>query len=347
MEQEILQLPQMEELPQISNIDKPLRIKKQSYIWALPEIEDDNGKVIAPYRKFFIDNKVALTLIRKRELVTKKNRDQFFVFTGPEGSGKSTLAFQFARFINPSTTLANVCLDPEEFPKLIGSLGKGECAVLDEAFSGLASTRAQSRINHLLKSIFMEARQRNLFIFIILPSMFYLDKYILLERASVLFHTYFKKDVRGRYAIYNKGQIKKLELFGRKSRNMNVCRPFHRTRFSPTFVFDAENEDKNFIAYNKMKRDSFLGKVNQEKKTMRGPGLNYTQEQNAFEQRDKAIYEMRNRMEIPVKEIARIFGISIDIVYESYRKYLITKQIQEKVDKLYKGMEESSVSVTA
>lgn len=175
--------------------------------------------------------------------------------------GKSTLAMQHARFLNPATTLDNVTMDPEKFPEMISAATKGEVCILDEAFTGLASIKAQSKINYVLKSIFMEVRQKNLFIFIVLPSMFYLDKYVLLERANVLFHSYFKNNQRGFYAVYPPFKIKSLELYGRKSRNMNVTSPWYRGGFYDNFIFDAPGETTQFERYKKMKMASFTKKA--------------------------------------------------------------------------------------
>ena len=54
---------------------------------------------------------------------------------------------------------------------------KNEVVIYDEAHRGMASARSLSEINKILKDLMMEMGQRNLFVVIVLPTIFLLDKY--------------------------------------------------------------------------------------------------------------------------------------------------------------------------
>jgi hypothetical protein len=62
----------------------------------------------------------------------------------------------------------------------------------------------------------MEMRQKNLFVFIVLPTIFLLDKYVALWRTVGLFHVYSKKGKRGFWIFFNRRKKKLLYLNGKK-----------------------------------------------------------------------------------------------------------------------------------
>jgi len=147
-----------------------------------------------------------------KEKIIKKDKDLVLIFDGDEGSekstfafhsGKLTFAFQIAKYLDPSFNIERVCMDPSEFIHVINKADKGQVViyVYDEDYGTL------SEINNLLVSMMMETRQKNLIVFIVLSTIFLLDKYITLWRAKGLFHIYEK---RGRcfWIFYNKREIK-------------------------------------------------------------------------------------------------------------------------------------------
>ncbi|KKK76205.1 hypothetical protein LCGC14_2865980, partial [marine sediment metagenome] len=76
---------------------------------------------------------------------------------------------------------------------------------------------AMSKMNRFLVRKLMECRQKNLFIIIILPTIFLLQKYVGIFRSRALFHVYVtRKGVRGYYRVYNESNKKLLYLLGHK-----------------------------------------------------------------------------------------------------------------------------------
>lgn len=187
---------------------------------------------------YYLDDTTYHTLIKKRKLIRKKDNDYLMLVCGDTGTGKSTLAFQLAKAVDPSFNLSRVAFTPQNFAKVISHATPGQAVLFDEAFSGLSSMGAGKRDGMYLKNIIMECRQRRLFIIIVLPSLWALDKYVLLERAKTCFVTYIKKDRRGQCAVFDRNGIKWLELRGRKARDYHVTSPRYRFRFSGSFSLD-------------------------------------------------------------------------------------------------------------
>lgn len=148
--------------------------------------------------------------------VKKKDRDWVVVIDGEEGSGKSVLAFQIAKILDPNFSVDNVAFTANDFIRIVKNAKKFSCVVFDEAFTGLSSRASLSEMNRLLVSLMMEMRQRNLFIIIVMPTFFMLDKYAVLHRARGLFHVKLRNDKRGYWNYYPKKKMKVLYLKGKQ-----------------------------------------------------------------------------------------------------------------------------------
>ena len=118
---------------------------------------------------------------------------------------------------------------------------KHRCIIFDEAFRGFSSRAALSEINKLLIQLVMEMRQKNLCVFIVLPTFFMLEKYIALSRSAGLFHIYMNKLQRGYYVLFNKKNKQRLYLKGRRDMNMNAIKyPNFRGRFMNKYPIDEK-----------------------------------------------------------------------------------------------------------
>jgi hypothetical protein len=62
------------------------------------------------------------------------------------------------------------------------------CLVFDEAFRGLSNRATLSKVNKLIVQALMECGQKNLVLFIVLPSFYLLDRYPAVLRSNALFH---------------------------------------------------------------------------------------------------------------------------------------------------------------
>ena len=155
----------------------------------------------------------------KEGRLKRLDTDRIYIVDGRERTGKSVFAFQNACYIDPSLAteegLKRICFTPEEFLKAIkdtnSTTTETKAIVFDEAFRGLASRAAMSKINKKIIAALMEVGQKNLVIFIVLPSFFMLDLYAAMLRSSALFHV--KKELNSNkryYLVYSynkKGQL--------------------------------------------------------------------------------------------------------------------------------------------
>jgi len=240
---------------------------------------------------WLVDNLVKRELDKIRYKVLKKDFDFVGVVDGREGSGKSVLALQLAGYLDPNFNLDNVVFTSDDFIKKIKdpNTKKGECIVLDEGFNAINSRSAMTEVNRSMGAIATEMRQKNLFIFIVLPSYFDLDKQFALHRASSLFHVYLKNGMdRGQYLIFPRRHKLNLYLNGKKTYNYSKPKsPFPPCKFTKYYVVNEE-------AYRKKKGEAF------KKRTVSNQARNWINQRNSYV---KFIYKT---LGLSQEEIARI-----------------------------------------
>jgi hypothetical protein len=149
--------------------------------------------------------------------IVKKDWDMMFLFDGNEGVGKSTCAQQMALLVDPTFNISRICFTPIELNRSIKAATRYQAVVYDEAYTGLSSRDTMSVINKTLVKMFAEIRQKNLFIFVVMPTFFDLDKYMALWRSRALIHCYTAKDFeRGYFGFYNIDRKKDLYILGKR-----------------------------------------------------------------------------------------------------------------------------------
>lgn len=105
-----------------------------------------------------------------------------------------------------------------------------------------------SKVNRTLVKMLTEIGFKNLFVIIILPSVFDLDRYVALWRSKALFHVYTgDKWERGYFSCYNKERLKDLYVRGKKFYEYGVVRPNFYGRFTRKYMVDKDE-------YNNKKR---------------------------------------------------------------------------------------------
>ena len=182
----------------------------------------------------------------------KKDWDMIFAVDGSEGSGKSVFTQQMAYFCDDTFNIERICFTPKDFRKVIMASSKYQSIVYDEAYTGLSSRASMSLINRTLISMLAEIRQRNLFVFIVMPCFFDLDKYVALWRSRALIHVYTGKNFqRGFFSFYNMEKKKSLYINGKKFYIYNNPKPNFRGRFTNVYTVN-ENE------YRKKKRITLI-----------------------------------------------------------------------------------------
>lgn len=186
--------------------------------------------------------------IAKKEI--KNDWDFVFNYDGVEGSGKSVKCMQDAFYCDPTLTLDRYAFNAEEFKAAIRKAEKFQAVVYDEAHSGLNSRAAMSLVNRSLVSMLTEIRQKNLFVFVVLPTFFDLDRYVAIWRSRALIHVYTKESFeRGYFAFFNIDRKKMLYIKGKKFYQYSVVKPNFVGRFTNYYPLDqAEYRKRKYNA---------------------------------------------------------------------------------------------------
>lgn len=217
-----------------------------------------NVKVKNENRPLYMDDQLHHQLTSNvQEAVQKQDFDWLICIDGEEGSGKSVFGMQVAKVLDPNFTEEQIAFDANEFIKLVVRAKKHSCVVFDEAFTGLSSRSSLSEINQLLVSLMMEMRQRNLFVILIMPTFFMLDKYCVLHRAKGLFHVHMNQNKRGFWNFYNRHRMKMLYLTGKKYYEYTQTKPIIFGRFQNQYMVDEEiYRERKASALHKKKRST-------------------------------------------------------------------------------------------
>jgi energy-coupling factor transporter ATP-binding protein EcfA2 len=186
--------------------------------------------------------------------VLKRDKDKVIVVDGREGCGKSVLAQQLASHLDPEFNINKIAFNAEQFMSMIKSPDrkKGDCIILDEAFLASNARSSLSQVNKAMVGLATEMRQLNLFVIIVLPTYFDLDRYFAIWRTDMLLHVFFNKEGdRGFYYAYNHEKKKSLYLKGKKFYNYNMVKTgLPVCRFRKGYVVDEEE-------YRKKKAEAF------------------------------------------------------------------------------------------
>lgn len=245
-----------------------------------------------PSTDYYISKEIKKQLDKSKEIVMNADQDRIFIITGREGSGKSWLGMQLAAYLDPTFSLDDVCFTTDEFGSRIRAVDKFKAILFDEAFRGLSSKGALSKENKKLIRILIECRQRNLFIFIVLPSIFILDRYIALFRSHGLFHTaIYKKDYKKRYyKVYNFRSKHLLYILGQKYLSYNKPKIYKKHMFYGKLPQSISKE-----AYQNKKSESF-----KEAEIEEDPRIT-----RLITQRDTMIKLVKNTTKITLIDIAK------------------------------------------
>lgn len=260
------------------------------------EIKDKDGNILYTY---YMDSRLQDNLVRKViPSLSKKDKDCFVVIDGREGAGKSTLAMQLGKFVDPTLDLSRIVFTPDDFREAVYKAKKGQCVIYDEAFTGFSSRSSLGAINRTLVSLSMQMRQKNLFVIIVLPTIYLLDKYIALFRAKVLIHVYESKGIRGYFKLYNYKLKKNLILNGQKtfSYSSKFARTNFRGRFYGKFALGSDEIEEK---YRKKKAKAL---EDSEKSPMTAGQVKFR------DQRDLLIYLVRKYSNLQYREMSNMLA---------------------------------------
>ena len=148
-----------------------------------------------------------LLLIKKNHVISS-DQDYVILVTGGEGSGKSMIGYYLCYAIDDAYNKEQICFTAIEYLKIQRKLKKehherGRCLLLDEGGAVLLNRKSMHKANIMLIENFILCRAANMFHFICVPSIEYIDKYIREQRVRMVINCkYIDKEyfITNRYA---------------------------------------------------------------------------------------------------------------------------------------------------
>lgn len=193
-------------------------------------------------REFSFDGYLYNNISILKKLVNEKDWDGVILIDGIEGGGKSVMAMQIAYACDETITLDRVCFSAGEFRNAVLNAGKGQAVVYDEAYGALSARQAMTLINKVVIDMLTEIRQKNLFLIIVLPSFFDLDRIVSLWRSRCLIHIYTGDNFeRGYFVFFSRDKKSKLYTYGRKFYNYNAIKADFYGRFHNFYVLNEQD----------------------------------------------------------------------------------------------------------
>lgn len=185
------------------------------------------------------------TNLDKIKSVEGSDWDFIFIVDGKERRGKSVMAQQVAYYLDNTLCLDRIVFNSKQFIEAVDKAEKFQAIVYDEAYSSTNSSAAMGEVARALKTKLTMIGKKNLYIFIVLPPFFDLNKYIAIWRSAALIHIYTGDNFeRGYFSFYDDERKKNLYIFGRKEYNYSVTKPNFFGRFTNFWVIDREGYDK-------------------------------------------------------------------------------------------------------
>ena len=153
-----------------------------------------------------------------KEQINKADMDFVGIVDGFEGVGKSVLAMQLGYYVDPTLDISRICFTADEFKNAVLKAKKGQCVIYDEAITGAFSREAIMQMNVILIKMMAQIRQKNLFMLLVLPSFFDLDKNLAVWRSKFLIHCHFGKEnyQRGFFKFANLQKKKEIYIEGKQ-----------------------------------------------------------------------------------------------------------------------------------
>jgi hypothetical protein len=185
------------------------------------KIVDKKGRV------YYIDGYLLSILDIAKQRISKLGKDIVIILDGMPGSGKSTQAACIASYFDEDFSYDQIHFSPESFEK--GLLEGRDYApeIFDESGTGLRAKDWQNFMNRRLGVILEMIRYKHKPIILVIPSVFSLDKDIVLQRANMLLHC-FSHRINFFYNYYSKGRLKRIIIKGYRERNYKHASPYFR-----------------------------------------------------------------------------------------------------------------------
>jgi len=164
----------------------------------------------------------------------------FFLGNGvlSHNSGKTTLSFQAAKYFDNTFCLDRVVFSVDDFLDALIKATPGQAVVFDEAII-VNSRSALTDFNKKVIIAMTQIRSKGLYIFFNIPSVFDLDKNLVLNRCHLLLHCYQDHfGDRGKFCVFDHDKMKLLYLKGKRLYSYGYPKANFVARFTEYFYLD-------------------------------------------------------------------------------------------------------------
>lgn len=161
--------------------------------------------------------------------LTKEDYDNLIIIGGDVGKGKSNLGLHaldiWYNKLNKTLVKEDIkhcALDMIQFTKDLKELKRFEMIIYDEA-GDLSNLRQMDKYNYRITLAYQVIRGLNLFTILILPSVFRLNPYFVVDRCKTYIHVYKRDKNRAYYAVWTR---RKVEQMIHLNQNRRLKTPF-------------------------------------------------------------------------------------------------------------------------
>jgi len=279
-------------------------------------IKDEQGNYIKDVlgKKWWLDNflkeNFEFILPKVSHKVAHRRSDLFIIIDGPVGSGKTTLSFQCAKWFDPTFNMSRVVFSADAFLKALVDATPGQAVVFDEAII-VNSRSALTEFNKKVIIAMTQIRSKGLYIFFNIPSLFDLDRNLVLNRSHLLLHCFQNNfGDRGRFCVFDRDKMKMLYLKGKRLYSYGYPKANFIGNFTEYFPFNREEYEK--------KKQLEIAKQAKNKKRH-----NWLDQRNALVKFSYTLLPKEMKVEAKWEKIAQVMGdFSFwqvkDIVYDKY-----------------------------
>jgi hypothetical protein len=208
---------------------------------------------------FFIDTVLKKNLDNYLVRAVDNLWDGIFILTGMEGAGKSTMAAALCKYLDPSFPgeplndgtarrhCDRVVFTPAQFSEAVAKSKPKQAIQFDEAILGLMAGDAGTNVQRMLMKEITLIRKKQLYIVLVIPSIFSMRMPIAAQRSRFLIHTYSPDGIRrGYFKFYNYPTKRHLYIKGKKDFNQDAVEANFRGTFTNTegLFFSHDEYDK-------------------------------------------------------------------------------------------------------
>lgn len=254
---------------------------------------------------FSIDDTLASNL----DMAIKRNQtrwDYVGIITGLPGAGKSVFSTFAARYCCEWFDDKYIAFDADEFIEICDKAPEYSSVVLDESYKDLNSKAGMAGDFQKIINYLQLVRQKHLFIFLILPDFFSLNKHIAIFRSSHLYVVHVDNSDDTMVSVFDRNSKKDLYILGKQFMNYRAVKSnFHfKTPAKPSHgnIIDQEK-------YNERKKKHLL----QQGKDQEG----FTKDKAI---KDRLIYFMYSNLNMKSEEIAEAGKMNLASVYNSINR---------------------------